>query len=78
MGWVGMLSLEDLRLLSGKLPADLLDFLLDLCRGFLNNEILLSSDGMLVLAEPLPQLLILNTPLRLELAEIRDEGREDL
>lgn len=73
-----MLRLEDLWLLSGKLPADLLNFLLDLGRGLLDNKIFLPSDGLLVLTQPLPQLLIFYTSLGLELAEIRNQGCENL
>lgn len=49
-----MFSLEDLWLFSGKLPADLLYFLFYFSGGFLNNEILLPPDRLLVLAQPLP------------------------
>lgn len=72
MGWIDMFRLEYLWLLSGKLPADFLDLLLYLSRRLLNNKILLLPDGLLVLTQPLPQLLILYASLGLELAEVRD------
>lgn len=46
--------LEDLRLLSGELHADLIDFLLHLRWRLLNDEILLAAYGLFVLAKPLP------------------------
>lgn len=63
--------LKDLWFFTGELPANVLDFLLDLSWRFLNHKIFLATNGLLVLAEPVPKLVIFNTPLRLELAKIR-------
>jgi hypothetical protein len=73
-----LIGLEDLWLFTWKLPSDLFNFLLDLQRSLLNNEILLVLDRFLVFGDPLPKLLILQPLLGLEFAEIGDDGSEDL
>jgi hypothetical protein len=68
--------LKDLWFFTGELPANILDFLLDLSRRFLNHKIFLTTNGLFVLAEPVPKLVIFNTSLRLELAKIRHNCSE--
>lgn len=70
--------LEDLRLFSKEQPSDLLHLLLDLQRRLLNHEILLVFNRLLILRNPLPELIVLQSLLGLELTEVGDDSREDL
>lgn len=70
--------LEYLWFFTGELPANVLDFLFDLSRRFLDHKIFLATNGLLVLAEPVPKLVIFNTSLRLETAKIRHNCSEYL
>jgi hypothetical protein len=68
--------LEHLWLFSRELTADVLDFLIYLSRCLLNHKVLLLANWFLVLAEPIPKLVILNASFWLELAEIGDNCSE--
>ena len=70
--------LENLRLFSREQPSDLLHLLLDLQRRLLNHEILLVFNRLLILRNPLPELIVLQSLLGLELTEVGDDSREDL
>lgn len=66
------------RLFSREKPSDLLHLLLDLQRRLFNHEILLVFDRLLVLRNPLPELIVFQPLFGLELAEIGDDSCEDL
>lgn len=74
-----LVRLIDLRFwLSGEVPSYCFYFLLYLQGGLFNNKILLILNFLLVLSNPVPQLVISESFFRLELAKIGDYGCKDL
>jgi hypothetical protein len=73
-----LLIVLDWDLLNRELLPDFLDLLLHLLRYRFNKEILFGLDIRFKLLHPGPQFLIVQSPLRPELAQVAHQGREHL